>query len=978
MKRRTILSLAVLGSSLLLALLFQGSAAGQTTVPFYAQNPAAPNVLIILDRSGSMSGQPAGGSGFYCSTNPWGTGCANESKISIAVRVLADLLDDNNNLAVDNVNDPTGLGLRLGYAHFLSVPGTTGGAYGAGEGAAPQYANGTIRVIRDVGSNYTDIFTSVNSKTVSGYTPNGTALMEALSYFQTAPAVISAGIDPVRHCRRPYVIIVTDGMDTKTCVAGSENVQNRRAMVFAARQLRNMPMPSYWGDPATWQGVPVYVVGVGNLPTQDQSVLSWTAYYGGTDNPSVTNGPALVDAYTSGSGSGSGGTVTPAVGAPAALCSSGTDPETNALTGYAFIATSAAGLTTALKTAIAQIKSGSYTRSAPVVTQQGDRVYVGFYDLPYWKGHLEAFSVNSSGVVDFSSALFDAGANMASGGTPGTRGTVYTANAATVAGTQCVPQAGSPVAFADTTAVLTTGTCQATLHGGIDINGSGGAANAADAQTVINFTLNPQYGAASAPYPYVGVRDSTTSAWKLGDIFHSTPAVVGPPGENYTFDNYSSFKTDNAGRTTMVYVGGNDGMLHAINASTGVEQWAYVPNAVLGSLRDLRIDHKYLADGTPVVADVCVGSSPCTWKTVLVSGLRDGGNKYFAIDVTNPTSPQVLWETGHGKMGNTWSRPAIGRVAAPGNSFKWVAFAGGGINPSSGDPKIFAIDISDGSIYYGGTGTQGDVTDYTGAKDPSGITNAVMGAVKAVGKGYGLVDTVYFGDLEGKLWRLDVSKDNTSQWKLDVLYDPFDPANDTIGYGTSANPTRRPIYNAPSIALIKSSTGSNYYIAFGTGSESDTSSGLGGSVQNYFFLVKDPNAVGATTVTPAGASDRVWRTGEKGVTAMVTDEKNVGDPVIYFGYVYFSTYTPSTDPCLVGSSDIWKVPFYDPSGSYSAMVKYSTGQGLPTGPVIIPSTTGGPANLLGFTSVNPIGGATQTSVPGPANPVRVESWREQF
>ena len=952
MKRgRRILSLLAAGIPLLFVLSVPRTASAQSGIPFYAQNQADPNVLIILDRSGSMNSTPAGGGGVYCGTNPWGTGCPSESKISIAVRVLADLLDDTGNLAVDNTNDPAGLGLRLGYGQFYGVPGTSP-AYGAGEGSAPQYANGTIKVLRDVGSNYTDIFTSVNSSGVSGYTPNGTALSEALSYFQNAPAVISAAIDPARHCRRPYVIIVTDGMDTKTCDAGSESVQNRRSMVYAARALKNAPMPSYWGDPATWQGIPVYVVGVGNLPTADQYVLNWTAYHGGTDNPLVTNS----------------GTTT-AVAAPGALCGAGTDPETQSLTGYAFMATSAADLTQALKAAIAQIKSGSYTRSAPVVTQQGDKVYLGFYDLPYWKGHLQAFNVSpTTGLVDFSSSLFDAGTNMAPGGTPGTRGTVYTANV----NASCAPQSGAPIAFSSSTAALTTGTCQTTLHNNIDINSSGGAANAADAQAVINFVLTPTYGAVSAPYPYVGQRDP--SGWKLGDIYHSTPAVVGPPVENYTFDNYSSFKTANAGRTTMVYVGGNDGMLHAIDASTGVESWAYVPNAVLGKLSDLRYDHPYTVDGTPVVADVCTGS-PCTWKTVLVSGLRDGGNKYFALDVTNPSAPTLLWETTHTKMGNTWSRPAIGRVPSSSTGdFKWVAFVGGGINPSSGDPKIFAIDIADGSVHYGSAGSQGNVTDYTGAKDPYGITNAVMGAIKAVGKGYGVVDMVYFGDLEGKLWRLDVSDSNAAQWKLDVLYDPFDPANDSIGYGTALAPKRRPIYNSPSVALVKSSIGSDYYVAFGTGSESDTSSGAGGSVQNYFFLVKDTNALGATTVTTA---TRIWRTGEKGVSAMAVDDKNVGDPVIFYGNVYFNVYTPSSDPCLVGTSSTWKVPFTDTGGVYTSVI-IGTVQGISAGPTIIVPPSGAPTTLLTVGSVNPTGGPSNPPVAGPPTPVRSESWREIF
>ncbi|MFO7608645.1 MAG: PilC/PilY family type IV pilus protein [Candidatus Krumholzibacteriia bacterium] len=86
-------------------------------------------------------------------------------------------------------------------------------------------------------------------------------------------------------------------------------------------------------------------------------------------------------------------------------------------------------------------------------------------------------------------------------------------------------------------------------------------------------------------FPAAGLRNR--QGWYLGDIVHSTPVVVGAPS-NYQFSpDYQEFYVANENRRKMVYVGANDGMLHAFDAQSGEERWAFVPEFALPKLPDL-------------------------------------------------------------------------------------------------------------------------------------------------------------------------------------------------------------------------------------------------------------------------------------------------------------------------------------------------------------------------------------------------------
>ncbi len=174
----------------------------------------------------------------------------------------------------------------------------------------------------------------------------------------------------------------------------------------------------------------------------------------------------------------------------------------------------------------------------------------------------------------------------------------------------------------------------------------------------------------------------------MGDVIHGKSVYVAAPPADYTFDKYQEFKTDLANRPPRVYVGANDGMVHAFDALTGDEVWAYIPSMVIPELKNLTASpyyHRYLVDGGMTAADVKTGTSgtKSDWHTVMVGGLGAGGKGLFALDVTDATAfnetfaaAKIMWEitplsAGFGDLGYTYSDPLIVRL----NTDQWAVMS---------------------------------------------------------------------------------------------------------------------------------------------------------------------------------------------------------------------------------------------------------------------------------------------------------------
>jgi len=237
----------------------------------------------------------------------------------------------------------------------------------------------------------------------------------------------------------------------------------------------------------------------------------------------------------------------------------------------------------------------------------------------------------------------------------------------------------------------------------------------------------------------------------LGDIIHSGPVYVGKPIAGYNFGNYLGFANANAGRAGRIYVGANDGMLHAFAASDGSEVFAYVPSMVMGNLPKLAVQpykHQYFVDGVLTVEDAEFGGS---WHSVLVGGLGAGGKGYYGLDVTSPgasseivAADKILWEfhsasAGATNLGYSYSRPSIVRL----DNGQWGAVVGNGYLSQNGEASLYVINIQTGAVIK-------EMVVMGGAAN--GMSSPTVVDTDADG----IVDAAYAGDLNGNLWKFNL------------------------------------------------------------------------------------------------------------------------------------------------------------------------------------------------------------------------------
>lgn len=306
----------------------------------------------------------------------------------------------------------------------------------------------------------------------------------------------------------------------------------------------------------------------------------------------------------------------------------------------------------------------------------------------------------------------------------------------------------------------------------------------------------------------------------LGDIVHSTPAFVGDQSFGYSLlpgaagSSYRSYALGKGDVTDIVLVGANDGMLHAFVADGdqgGNELFAYVPRSLfpaLPRLADQDYDHRYYVDGSPAVADVYLDDA---WRTVAVTTLGAGGPGAFALDVSAPDSfgtDDVLWEvdpdnlamkTGSGTpgdhMGTAMGTPAVVRT----ESGDWVAIFGNGYNSAAGTAALVVVELASGKVLRVlDTGAGGD----NGLATPAAVDRDRNGSV----------DTVYAGDLQGNLWKFDLSHDRSRDWAIPYSDGNGDPL--PLFTARDSGGSRQPITARPD-AMVSPHGG--LMVVFGTG-----------------------------------------------------------------------------------------------------------------------------------------------------------------
>jgi hypothetical protein len=411
--------------------------------------------------------------------------------------------------------------------------------------------------------------------------------------------------------------------------------------------------------------------------------------------------------------------------------------------------------------------------------------------------------------------------------------------------------------------------------------------------------------------------------WKLGDINHSSPIIVGPPAEDAAFmgSGYDVFKTNNAARPKVLYVGANDGMLHCFDLATGIELWGFIPYNLLPKLTGTwkvatnttrYYRHDIFVDGSPAVADVQIGGQ---WKTVLICGqgpgigstidsnFTGGQNYYWALDITDPANPQPLWEITHkntsnqATMGETWSVPAIGKVNQSG-SLVWMAFMGSGYNnvgQSTAGQYFYAVRIDTGQVVQtvrvNNVNTNNNTVMTTSpprrAYKYTDIPDAIVASPTALDSNNdGKLEAVYVGDLDGRLYKMDLTTNNNpTLWTLSPIYTDF------LYY---------PIITKPEVWMDPFATSPTPRIYFGTGGDEGAPSNrqysFVGLIDNGTATATVEWYIGDRTVLQLPAASQ---TGDK-VNGLGIGYKVWADPVVSDYTIYFSTLPGSieaVDPC---------------------------------------------------------------------------------
>lgn len=381
---------------------------------------------------------------------------------------------------------------------------------------------------------------------------------------------------------------------------------------------------------------------------------------------------------------------------------------------------------------------------------------------------------------------------------------------------------------------------------------------------------------------------------KLGDIVHSTPVFVGAPeytgrgsGEYpgefpaNTADLYRTFKADNKDRAGIVYVGANDGMLHAFKAASGEELFAYVPNLVfknLSRLTDPDYTHRFYVNQTPSINDVFMarkGASSRTWNSILISGLGAGGKGYFALNITDPSRfnsaasavNNVMWEftenddgaAGNSDLGYSLSEPLIAMSNAEysNGDNKWVAIFGNGYNSTSadGDAALYILFPEQGQdgIWTAGSDYIKISTGQGKAESADKTTPNGIGGVRGIDiDGNGTVDRVYAGDLQGNLYRFDLSDSNANNWNNTANRKIIFKARYSSSFPRSTTATVQPITRRP--VVIRHPERPGHIVIVATGSWMTREDANSKGIQSIYGIWDDDSG---DLVTMQGAGDQL-------------------------------------------------------------------------------------------------------------------------
>jgi len=904
--------------------------AGQSDIDLFAGGGTlAPNIMILLDSSGSMGSSPSGGGG---------------SKKSIAISSLQSLITTVNPLISGTTYEENA---RFGLMTFRNDGARLNQAITSGN---------TQAVLNAIGSHST---TSVGTP-ISGQILDSARYFAANESWGTLASWGTRSSEPAvtnpfdYTCRDTFQIMISDGAPNGDAIAVS----------------------GYWNTIGDYDGdAGIGENGVENLANVGTNNVEW----------SDDIAQAMFERDFNTSLAGNQNVVTHVIG----FDINGSNLQRMADNGGGLYRT--ASSSAALASVLTELTQASFdalaSYSTAVVptsrTAFGSSFYNAYFEPddndPFWEGHIEAYDISPTGEV------LDASQNPAIN--PGTNEFYDPPNPHWDAGV--VLRGNSSRALYTTLANARADfTNDAAVRAALGVT-------AAEISLFPNYpasTVTTQTQAEDAVIDYLrgqdafdedGDSDRTELRGKvLGDIFHSTPVVVGPPTTTLSGESgYDAFLTSHAGRDRVLYVGANDGMVHAFDAGSltvgdnpltpavetsavfytsgsGVERFGYVPGLLLDDVKLVPRNSPrtyYFVDGSPVVADVWLrsGSTDYTrqadeWATISMTGFREGGAGYLALDVTNPAStssmdphgpyPKYLWEFTDSTLGLAWSEPVITRVRVDDGTSdvcgkddgdvncreRWVAIFGGGYEPSadpnhadfaatSGDAgwtlrskAIYMVDLATGQIL--------DKVAYDAATNPN-MNYALPSKPAVLDLDFdGFADVVYIGDLGGQMWKWDISAKGEDTSGSDGIIDNWDAgiffASGSASDGSATH--YRSFFYPPSASFSRNTL----YLAFASGEREqlDYEGVAAYDENNRVYVVKDYFPIGSsafsnsyvetdlTNVTSASYDNDL---SDQGYYFVAEDgEKFVSDLTVFAGYLIFVSFdidVGNPDPCAGAS-----------------------------------------------------------------------------
>lgn len=428
----------------------------------------------------------------------------------------------------------------------------------------------------------------------------------------------------------------------------------------------------------------------------------------------------------------------------------------------------------------------------------------------------------------------------------------------------------------------------------------------------------------------------------MGDIVNSNITYLSGSGPLYrtsNFPNHDTYWTGNKARPPVVYVGANDGMLHAIDALTGKELWAYIPSSVftkLPNLTNTTFVHQYLVDGTAMTADTETGDVDTPWRTILVGGLGAGGRGYYALDISrqmthsttgknfsNMTEAELsaipMWEftdATDADLGYSFNEPPVDPItgsflqlrkvaSSTVSTGEWRVILGNGYGSPSNKATLFMLNTETGAISSKITATTG------------GGVNGLSTPTPVDTNGDGIVDVIYAGDLLGKLHKFQFSKLAVNG--IDYIQAASGDVDGVWRYIGVLYSADGPITTAPSVT--KSKLGVGWQVQFGAGKLVEDSDFTNTDSRSFYSVVDNNTSsslivastelatITITTTTTNGVSYRNWTapnlSGKKGWQMTFSGgERIISNPTIPpdTGVVLFGTAKPSGDLCEPGSS----------------------------------------------------------------------------